>query len=252
MKFGEITHVSGAAFYVSQLSGILGLAYATISVNHLPTFIDTSNLEERSFSFYLNLNPEESYMTIPGYDQELMKDREFSYHRVIEQKYYSVNISSIEQKSKGEVGGIKINTKNYKAVIDSGTSVIIGPKEMMSPLLEGISVKTDCSNIDDLPVITFTFDEREYDLEPSDYVLKVSAFGITQCVLGLMPANLPTGFDYFILGDLFMRRYYTFFDKEHNRLGFYDAKKLNTIQWENEWLSEKMLMILYLYCFLIR
>ena len=29
-------------------------------------------------------------MTIPGYDQELMKDREFSYHRVIEQNYYSV------------------------------------------------------------------------------------------------------------------------------------------------------------------
>ncbi len=99
----------------------------------------------------------------------------------------------------------------------------------MAPLLEGISVKTDCSNINDLPIITFTFDDHEYDLEPSDYVLKVSAFGITQCVLGLMPANLPVGFDYFILGDLFMRRYYSFFNKEHNRLGFYDARELNTI-----------------------
>ena len=68
MKFGEITHVSGAAFYVSKLAGILGLAYDTISVNKLPTFMQMSNLQDKSFSFYLALNPKESFMTIPGYD----------------------------------------------------------------------------------------------------------------------------------------------------------------------------------------
>ena len=30
-KFGEITEVEGVAFYASELSGILGLAYDTIS-----------------------------------------------------------------------------------------------------------------------------------------------------------------------------------------------------------------------------
>jgi hypothetical protein len=77
MKFAEITQVSGMAFYVSQLSGILGLAYDTISVNHLPTFLDSSNLSDKSFSFFLALNPEESFMTIPGYDKDVMRDREF-------------------------------------------------------------------------------------------------------------------------------------------------------------------------------
>jgi saccharopepsin len=75
MKFGEITSVSGMAFYASQLSGILGLAYDTISVNKLPTFLDSSNLQDKSFSFYLTLNPDESYMTIPSYDKDKMKDR---------------------------------------------------------------------------------------------------------------------------------------------------------------------------------
>jgi saccharopepsin len=75
MKFGEITSVSGMAFYASQLSGILGLAYDTISVNKLPTFLDSSNLQDKSFSFYLTLNPDESYMTIPGYDKDKMKDK---------------------------------------------------------------------------------------------------------------------------------------------------------------------------------
>ena len=40
MSFAEITKVSGASFYVSQMSGILGLAYDTISVDGLPTFMD--------------------------------------------------------------------------------------------------------------------------------------------------------------------------------------------------------------------
>jgi len=38
--FGEVTGVSGVAFLASQLCGILGLAYDTISVDKLPTFVD--------------------------------------------------------------------------------------------------------------------------------------------------------------------------------------------------------------------
>ena len=72
MKFGEMTEVSGIAFYASELSGILGLAYDAISMDHLPTFIDSSNLLHKDFAFYLKLNPEESYMTIPGYDESIM------------------------------------------------------------------------------------------------------------------------------------------------------------------------------------
>ena len=131
----------------------------------------------------------------------------------------------------GTQGGkdLRVDTLDYKAVIDSGTSVIIGPKSLMDPLLEEISVSTDCSGIEDLPKIVFTFDQVDYVLDPEDYVLKVTTLGLTQCVLGIMPANLPKGFNYFILGDIFMRRYYTFFDKNNDRLGFYDARNLNTV-----------------------
>lgn len=50
------------------MSGIMGLAYDTISVNSLPTYIDESDLSDKSFTFYLKLDDEQSYMTIPGYD----------------------------------------------------------------------------------------------------------------------------------------------------------------------------------------
>jgi hypothetical protein len=50
------------------MSGILGLGYGTISVDKLPTFIDASNLVDKSFAFYLHSNPEKSFITMPGYE----------------------------------------------------------------------------------------------------------------------------------------------------------------------------------------
>lgn len=44
MSFGEVKSVSGATFYVSQMDGILGLAYDSISVDKLPTFLSSSDL----------------------------------------------------------------------------------------------------------------------------------------------------------------------------------------------------------------
>ena len=70
MTFGEITKTKGAMFLVSQLDGILGLGYPTISVDKLPVFIDESNLTEKTFSFYLHDNPDQSYMMIPGQDED--------------------------------------------------------------------------------------------------------------------------------------------------------------------------------------
>ena len=70
MSFGEITSVKGMSFYVSQMSGILGLAYNTISVDALPTWLDGAATKDKSFSFYLHSNPDESYMVIPGMDSE--------------------------------------------------------------------------------------------------------------------------------------------------------------------------------------
>lgn len=82
--FGEVTSVKGASFYASEMSGILGLAYQSISVNKLPTFVDSSNLTDKSFAFYLGLTTEDSYMTIPGYDEEAFGETDFTYHKVAE------------------------------------------------------------------------------------------------------------------------------------------------------------------------
>lgn len=52
------------------MSGILGLAYKSISVDGLDTFLDLNDLKDKSFSMYLHANPTKSYMVMPGMDTE--------------------------------------------------------------------------------------------------------------------------------------------------------------------------------------
>jgi hypothetical protein len=213
MGFGEVKSVSGATFYISQMDGIIGLAYDTISVNGLPTWLMQTDLEDKSFGFYLHNNPEESYMTIPGFETEgyTLKGT----HNVIEQTYWNVNMVSMT----GPNG--TIDTTGWKAAIDSGTSLIIGSTPIINELIDGIVVDQMCEGIEDLPDITFRIDETDYVLTALDYVVQVTEFGTTQCLMGIMGMDVPEGFDYFIVGDVFMRPYATHFSRNDNTVSFY-------------------------------
>ena len=218
MSFGEITSVSGVSFLASQMSGILGLAYNSISVDKFDTFMDLSNQKEKSFSFYLKDSTADSYMTIPGMDSENYDT--IQSHKVVEEKYWALQFASIAQ------GDKKIDATKYKAVIDSGTSLLVGPKAIVDPLIEGISVNTDCSGMDTMPNLTFTIDTQDYVLEPTDYVLKVTAGGQSECLLGIQSMAFPEGFNYMILGDVFMRKYPATFSLDDNTVAFQVAKTL--------------------------
>jgi len=218
--FGEVTSVSGVSFLASQMSGILGLGYGTISVDSLPTFVDVSDESDKSFSFVLHLNPEDSYMTMPGYDETLVSQSQFTFHNVVEEAYYSLTLNSVAQ------GSTKTDATGYKAVIDSGTSVIVGPNELVDPMIKGISVDKDCKNYETLPDLTWTIDNIDYTMKSTEYIIKLESGGQTSCTMGVMAMDFGSDFKYFILGDSFMRRYYSYFDKKNNRVGFVDTTKL--------------------------
>ena len=198
------------------MSGILGLAYSSISVDNLPTWMDQAPLTDKSFSFYLHTNPDASYMVIPGWDSENWGI--IDTHPVVEQKYWALALKTIAQ------GDKVIDASKYKAVIDSGTSLLVGPKALVDPLIAGITVKQDCSNLNSLPTMSFTIDSQTYTLDPVDYVLSVTQLGKTQCLLGVQSMDFPAGFNYFIMGDVFMRKYPTYFNLNDNTVSFQVAK----------------------------
>merc|ERR1719410_3015579 len=99
-------------------------------------------------------------MTMPGIDEDLGMS-EIASHKVIEETYWNLDFTKLN----GPNGDVDIT--GYKAAIDSGTSLIMGPNTVIQPLIEGITVNKDCSGKDDLPNITFTFDSTDYVLTPS-------------------------------------------------------------------------------------
>lgn len=92
--FGEITSSQGMQGV--PMSGILGLAFDTISTDNLPTFIESSSQQDKSFTFVLRSNPEDSLLTIPGFDTSIVADEsEFTFHDVIQEAWWVVKGTSM-------------------------------------------------------------------------------------------------------------------------------------------------------------
>ena len=85
------------------------------------------------------------------------------------------------------------------------------------------TVDSSCQGIENLPNVTVTISGDEYVLTPNDYVLKAGLFGYTQCLSGFMAMELPWP-NTVILGDVFLKTYYTLFDVTHKQVGFARAK----------------------------
>lgn len=213
MGFGEVMGVSGISFYASKMSGILGMAYDSISVDSLPTWLSSAAIKDKSFSMYLHSNPTKSYMVIPGMDSENFSTMQT--HKVVEEKYWALQFTSMQ---KGDEK--PIDTTQYKAVIDSGTSLLVGPQALVNPLIQGIAVMGDCSNIDTLPTINLKIDQTDYPITSRDYVLMETSAGQSQCTMGIAAMPMPVGFNYFIFGDVFMRKYPAYFNRNDNTVSF--------------------------------
>jgi len=222
--FIGVTEEQGDALARGHFAGILGLAFPQISVDGvLPPFdrlMEQQSLEQNVFSFYLSSESGSAggVVTVGGTDSRF-HHHDFRWLKVQSPMYWQVSMEDIVVN--GKALGI-CGSEHCKVAIDTGTSLITGPTEGIRQLLHHIAVSRNCNNWEQLPEIEFKMKGgHKFKLAKEDYTFQFESMFGKHCVAGFMSLDVPQPRGpLWIFGDLFMRKYYTTFDRDHNRVGF--------------------------------
>lgn len=223
--FGEATKEPGLAFAFGKFDGILGLAYDTISVQHMvPPFyrmIEQGLLDEPKFSFWLgnaDKDSEGGEAVFGGVDEKHYNGK-INYVPVRRKGYWEVELE------KFTFGDEVMDLEATGAAIDTGTSLIAMPSDIADIINSELGAKkgwngqasVDCSKIPELPDIKFTFAGKDYGLTANDYILQVQG----SCISSFMGLDMPPQLgSLWIIGDTFLRKWYTVYDLGNNAVGF--------------------------------
>lgn len=213
--FGEATNTRSIRGYrEAEFDGILGLGFRSISADNLPTALsalaETGQLDEMVFGFHLPLDGR-GELVLGGVDKDHYVGN-FSFVDLSHAGYWAVALDGVK------LGDYMTLRRSKTAIVDSGTSLIAGPGrevEAIASMLGAVRVGGMYSVFCEqkLPNLAFTLGGKDYELTAEDLV--VSRNG-PFCLLGLTAQRLP----FWILGDIFMRKFYVQFDWGRRRMGF--------------------------------
>lgn len=139
------------------------------------------------------------------------------------------------------VGGMKwsgtdtvpVTFTNQVGLTDTGSSCIVGPRASIEPIQTTIYNKItnkvansnwdyifSCSQINNLDSFFLQYGDYWFEIRPQDYIVPLNAFGTCGLCLQYQKAQ---DIGYWILGDVFLRDWYSIHSYSPMRMGFVPA-----------------------------
>jgi len=226
--FGEATEEPGLTFVVAEFDGILGLAFETISVDHVTpvwyNILSQGLVKSPRFGVWLSTQPSGhngGVLTLGDVDPSRFTGS-FHYANLTSETYWEFALDRVA------IGSTSYTT-NGKAICDTGTSLIAGPEDAVNQLNTRLGATqnslgewtfSSCSVLSSLPNVDITIAGKVFTLTPKGYVLEIEG----ECLSGFMGIQLPPNIGaLWILGDIFIRNYYTVFDFGKQAVGWAPA-----------------------------
>ncbi|KAM8976457.1 gastricsin-like isoform 2-T2 [Pelodytes ibericus] len=222
-EFGLTYSESGSSFYYSKFDGIFGMAYPAMSAGGATTamqgMLQQNLLNYPIFSVYMGSQSGE--VIFGGVDNSLYSGQ-IQWAPVTQEVYWQIGIDAFS--INGQATGWC--SQGCQAIVDTGTSPLTVPQQYMGNLLQYLGAQqgqngeflVNCNNVQNLPSISFTINGVQFHIPPSEYILQNNGY----CTVGVEETYLPSqnGQPLWILGDVFLRQYYSVYDMRNNRVGF--------------------------------
>ncbi|SPJ10748.1 plasmepsin VII [Plasmodium sp. DRC-Itaito] len=212
----------------------------------------TNKNYKNQFGYYLS--DKEGYITLGGIDNRLKNapDEKIIWTPVsTEMGYWTIQILGIRKeyvsnhfKENKEEDEVIVKYEAFhdggkNSIIDTGTYLIYAPKNTMENYLKDLKIN-NCDEKYNLPHLIFQIKADkiktikglaiiEIVLTPNDYVIEYvdKKNNTKECILGIQPdeQSEEDNIDGWTLGQVFLKAYYTIFDKENLKIGFVRSKR---------------------------
>ncbi|XP_029160643.1 lysosomal aspartic protease-like [Nylanderia fulva] len=242
--FAEAMHDQSEAFMYAKFDGMMGMRFNMSYINEvIPVFhnlVKRRLMSSAIFSFYLNkdLSAKVGGALILGGADPNYYVGNLTYVPVSKKGSWQFTIDKItihrhilDEKGYPAIHEHILCPNGCQAIVNPGTSSIYGPTSDVSIINQLLGTvyyykkgehRTFCTteNSDNIPVINFIIGGKMFDLTSQDYLLQVSRNDNTTCRSGFIRHSTTS----WILGDIFIRRYYSVFNFEKGRMGFVPAR----------------------------
>ncbi|XP_043308300.1 pregnancy-associated glycoprotein 2-like [Cervus canadensis] len=219
----SMNQLSGALEH-APFDGIMGLAYPSLAIQGTTPIFDTLNkngiISEPVFAFFISSWPQKSSLLMLGGVEHAYHKGALKWVPVTQAGLWQITVDRISMNRK-----VIACSGGCQAILDVGSPYLFGPTDIVRSIQRSINpspLQNEqrlilCNRTMTLPPVIFTINGMDLPVSRRYYIQKISE-DICFITLNGGTENISPS-ETWVLGDIFLRAYFTVFDRGNNRIG---------------------------------